>query len=209
MLKEKLGLSNDYQINVPLSRKEKGKSTISDDEIKQFKVRSSITLSSGNGLLPNNYFKYDDIRSDTALEPVELLTSSEVSRRLQNAIDFPDILFPIAEILGSRIYVYPQTITNVKLTFYRYPSTPSVSYYVDINGEVMPLDEGVTYTLLAGETGMNGEVEGEELTSQTSEHEWGDESAPDLAYIIVKNMGINLSRGDVSQAANQIKERGI
>jgi len=208
MLKEKLGLSNDYGVLAPVSRKEKGKSTISDDEIKQFKTRSTVSFSSGIGSLPETYFKYDDIRVTGALEPVELLTSSEVSRRLENAIDFPDVTFPIAEILGNSLYIYPTTITSATLTFYKYPVSPSLSYYIDENGEIVPLAVGETHTLTSGEVGMNGETSGT-ITSSTVEHDWGSECGIDLAYIILKNMGINLARADVYSAASQIKEKGI
>lgn len=209
LLKEKLGLSNDYQVNIPLSRKEKGKSTISDDEIRQFKSRQSISLSSGIGSLPTNYFKYDDIRVSGALEPVELLTSSELSRRLANAIDVPDALFPAAEIIGNSLYVYPTTITSATLTFYRYPITPILSYYIDLNGDIVPMEAGATHVLLEGETGSNGEGVGETVTSSTVEHEWGEDTAPDMAYIILRNMGIPLGRADVFQAADKIKKEGV
>ena len=208
LLKEKLGLSNDYQLNAPLSRKAKGKSTISDDEIIQFKVRSSISLSSGIGSLPNNYFKYDDIRVAGALEPVELLTSSELSKRLANAIDVPDVLFPAAEILGNSLYMYPTTITSATLTYYRYPTNPVLSFYVDENGEIVPLAAGETHTLEAGETGMNGETSGD-VVSTTVEHEYGDECAIDLVYIIARNMGLNLGRADVFQASDKLKKEGV
>lgn len=209
LLKEKLGLSNDYQLGAPISRKQKGLSSISDDEIRQFKTKADISFSSGIGSLPETYFKYDDVRVSGALEPVEVLTSSELSRRINNAIDAPDVLFPAAEILGSQMYIYPTTITTASLIFYRYPVTPALSYYISADGEIVPLAVGATHTIGVGEVGMNGEAEGIEVTSTTVEHEWNSESAIELVYIIVKNMGINLMRGDVFQAATQIKTQGV
>lgn len=203
LLKERLGLSNDFGL-APTFRKEKGKSTLTDDETNRFKSRSTISLSSGIGSLPNTYFKYDDLRVEGALEPVEVLTSGEVSKRLSDAIDFPDENFPIAEILGNSLYVYPDTISSATLTFYRYPVSPNLSYYIDVDGNIVPLAAGATHTLTTGEVGMNGETSGT-ITSTTVEHEWSQEVAPDLAYIIVRNMGINLGRQDVMVAAQQIK----
>lgn len=209
LLKEKLGLSNDYQLGAPISRKQKGLSTISDDEIRQFKTKANISFSSGIGSLPETYFKYDDVRVSGALEPVEVLTSSELSRRINNAIDAPDVLFPAAEILGNQMYIYPTTITTASLIFYRYPVTPALSYYISADGEIVPLAVGATHTIGVGEVGMNGEAEGIIVTSTTVENEWGSESGIDLVYIIVKNMGINLSRSDIYTAAGQIKKEGV
>lgn len=209
LLKEKLGLSNDYQLLAPVSRKQKGLSTISDDEIRQFKVKGNLSFSSGIASLPNNYFKYDTIRVSGALEPVEVLSSGELSKRLSDAIDAPDAEFPAAEIIGSSVYIYPTTITAASLVYYRYPNAPSISYYVDADGNVIPLAEGVTYMLQSGEIGSGGETAGNNIVSTTVEHQWGEECAIELGYIIAKNLGVNVSRADVFQASDKIIKEGI
>lgn len=209
LLKEKLGMSNDYGVGIALSRQQKGISIIHDDTIRKFKTRSTVSFSSGIGTIPATYFKYDDLRVNGALEPVEMLNSSELSKRLNNAIDEPDVLFPAAEIVGNSIYIYPSIITSGTLTYYRYPATCSLSYFIDVNGEIVPMAAGETHTLATGETGMNGETEGTVVTSTTVEHEWDESNGVDLAYIILKNLGISLNRADIYQVADKFKKEGI
>jgi hypothetical protein len=209
LLKNKLGISNDYGLLAPVSKKQKGVSTISDDEIKQFKAKTSLSFSSGIASLPANYFKYDDLRVSTALEPVEVLSSGELSKRLSDAIDAPDTDFPAAEIIGSSVYIYPTTITAASLIYYRYTNAPSLSYYVDADGEVVPLAAGVTYMLQSGEIGSGGETAGNNIVSTTLEHEWGTECAVELGYVIAKNLGVNINRADVFQASDRIFKEGI
>lgn len=205
LLREKLGLTNDYNLLMPVSKNQKGLSLISDDQVIQFKVKANLSFSSGIASLPANYFHYDTARVAGAYEPVEMLNSAELSKRLTNAIDVPDALFPAAEIIGSSMYIYPTTISAATLIYYRTTNSPALSYYIDADGEIVPMAAGATHTLITGEEGMNGETSGT-MTSTTVEHEWNSSCAIELAYIILKNMGINLGRGDVFSAATQIKK---
>lgn len=208
LLKEKLGLSNDYNLGVPISRRQKGLSTIADDQVIQFKKKQNISFSSGIGSLPNDYFRYESARVSGAYEPVEMLNSAELSRRLNNAIDTPDTYFPAAEIIGSSMYIYPTAITTATLIFYRYPVTPVTDFYIDANGEVIILEEGATHLLASGETGSAGQTAGTTVTSLTIEHEWSADCAIEMAWIILKNMGVNTSRADVFQVADKIQKEG-
>lgn len=208
LLKEKLGLSNDYNLGVPISRRQKGLSSISEDQVIQFKEKSPISFSSGIASLPAEYFHYETARVSGAYEPVEMLNSAELSRRLNNAIDTPDELFPAAEIIGNSIYIYPTTITAATLIFYRYPVTPVTDFYIDANGEIIIMAEGATHILASGETGSAGQTAGTTVTSLTVEHEWGRDCAIEMAWIILKNMGVNTSRADVFQVADKIQKEG-
>lgn len=205
LLREKLGLTNDYNLLMPVSKNQKGLSLISDDQVIQFKVKVNLSFSSGIASLPANYFHYDTARVAGAYEPVEMLNSAELSKRLTNAIDVPDTLFPAAEIIGSSMYIYPTTISAATLIYYRTTNAPNLSYYISADGEIVSMAAGATHTLLTGEEGQNGETSGT-VSSTTVEHEWSSDCAIELAYIILKNMGINLGRGDVFSAATQIKK---
>lgn len=205
-LKEKIGLSNDYGVGVPLSRKQKGVSLISDDQIIQFKKKATVSFSSGIATLPNDYFRYETARVASAYEPVEILSSAELSKRIGNAIDEPDALFPAGEFIGDKFYIYPTTITAATLIYWRYPATPIFDYYIDANGEIVPLAEGATHLLGAGEVGSAGQTSGTTVSSLTVEHEWGGDSAIDITWIILQLMGINLGRQDLFALSNKLQK---
>ena len=206
LLREKLGITNDYNLFTPVSKNQKGLSIISDDQIIQFKVKTNLSFTGGVASLPANYFTYDTVRVSGAYEPVEMLNSGELSKRIGNPIDAPDALFPAAEIIGSSMYIYPSTISSATLIYYRQTNTPSLSYYISADGDIVPMAAGVTHTLTTGEEGQNGEAAGITVNSSTVEHEWSSDCAIEMAYIILKNMGVNLNRADVFSAASQLKK---
>jgi len=207
LLKELLGITNDYNFGMPVSRRQKGQSTILDDATNLFKKKGQISFISGIGALPSDYFKYDSIRIPNSVGEVEVLFSGEVGERLSNYIDVPTTDFPICEIIGKNVYVYPSSILASDIIYYRYPTTPVFDYYVSASGEMIYLTNGQTHDLTAGEVDSSGNTSGT-FTSTSEELEWGDSEKIDIAWIIIKNMGINLSRQDLTGIASQTINQG-
>ena len=205
--KENLGITNDYNFGSPVSRRQKGMNTILDDSTNIFKKKSSVSFSSGVGAIPDDYFKYDILRQTTTGKKIDILSSPEVAQRNSSYIDAPSINFPVAEIIGSSINVYPATILTADLVYYRYPVVPVFDYYVDATGELVYLENGETHELTSGEVDSAGNTSGT-FTSASVELEWGDSEKIDITWLIIKNMGINLSRQDVMGIANNIQKEG-
>lgn len=207
LLKELLGITNDFNFGAPVSRRQKGMNTILDDSTNIFKKKSSVSFSSGVAILPNDYFKYDILRQATTGKKIDILSSPEVAQRNSSYIDAPSINFPIAEIIGKSLNVYPTTISTADLVYYRYPVTPVFDYYVDAAGELVYLENGEEHVLTEGEIDSAGNTSGT-FTSQSVELEWGDSEKIDITWLIIKNMGINLSRQDILGIANNIQKEG-
>ena len=207
LLKENLGITNDYNFGAPVSRRQKGQNTILDDTTNIFKKSAAVAFTSGVGALPNDYFKYDILRQTTTGKKIDILSSPEVAERNSSYIDVPSTNFPVAEIIGENINVYPTTILSANLVYYRYPVTPVFDYYVDVSGELIYLENGEEHALTAGEVDSSGNTSGT-FTSTSVELEWGDSEKIDITWLIIKNMGINLSRQDIVGIANKIQKEG-
>jgi hypothetical protein len=207
LLKELLGITNDYNFGAPVSRRQKGLSTILDDATNLFKKKGQITFTSGIGSLPADYFKYDSVRTTNSVGEVEMLFSGEVGERLSNYIDVPTTTFPVCEIIGKSAHIYPTSIPTADIIYYRYPISPVFDYYVSAVGEIIYLANGETHELTAGEIDSAGNTSGI-FTSASVELEWGDSEKIDIAWIVIKNMGINLSRQDLTGIAAQTINQG-
>jgi hypothetical protein len=209
LLKERLGITNDFQLGAPVSRKQKGTSFLLDDSTNIFKKKQTLSFSSGVATLPTDYFKFDAIRNTNALEDVEVLHAGELARRLNNAIDFPSVEYPMGEFIGNTFNIYPTGITGTTtLIYYRYPTAAVFDYYINADGEIVYLPEGAAaYTLQAGEVYSDGTTSGAKNTISV-ELNWGDESKIDIAWLVCKYMGMNLLRGDVFQASDRIETIG-
>lgn len=207
LLRELTGITNDFNFGNPVSRRQKGMSYLLDDKTNKFKKKSSISFSSGIASIPNDYFRFDSLRTSGALEDVELLFSGEVSHRLSNFIDTPDTQFPACEIIANSIYIYPTSITTGNLVYYRYPVTPVFDYYIDVYGDIQYLEHGSTYALQAGETGSQGQTS-TTVTSLSVELEWEDAEKLDIVWLSLKQLGINLSRQDLFTISDKIQSEG-
>ena len=207
LLRELLGLSNDYGILQYLSKQQKGYSTLLDDKTNIFKKEIPLTFSGGYADIPADYFNYDGLMVDDAYDGVEILFSGEVAHRINNPIDSPTAEFPIATFVGSKIKMYPSTITSADLTYYANPTEPIFDYYIDVNGNIQYLDAGETYTLQAGEIGSGGETTGD-VESASVELTWRDTEKIDILWMILKDAGINVLRSDITQYASVEQQMG-
>lgn len=207
LLRELTGITNDFNFGSPISRRQKGMSYLLDDKTNKFKKKSSVSFSSGIGSLPNDYFRFDSLRTSGAIEDVELLFSGEVSHRLSNYIDSPDTEFPACEIIGSSIHIYPSIISTGNLVYYRYPAIPVFDYFIDADGNIQYLEAGSTYALQAGEIGSSGQTNST-VTSSSIELEWDDPEKIDILWLCLKQLGINLQRQDLYAVSDKIQSDG-
>ena len=112
----------------------------------------------------------------------------------------------------TRINVYPTTIPTVNLNYLRYPNTPFLDYYVDANYIIHYLDAYTQYiytshALALGETyrdGTAGTNPATTIYSWTVDWEWDDDLLPQIVYMILQKMGINLENMNVVQIATQL-----
>jgi len=103
---------------------------ILDEKIAIFKASSSITVSSGYGLLPGNLYRLGNIYNSNSMVELEEITSTEAMYLLQSPLAMPTTTFPaFVRSTYSTIKVYPNQ-ANISCNFTRLPTTPQWGYVV-------------------------------------------------------------------------------
>jgi len=142
---------------------------------------------------PTGLFDIEDIRyiyqrnidgSPVSIpKPVERLTEGEYSDRAGNYTKQPTTKNPVCVFRSDGIYVYPDTIDSVELSYVRYPVDPVFDY-----------------TQEAGYITDGG---------ASVEYEWGDHLFMDLTRMILGYIGINLREEQLQQYAETHKQQGV
>lgn len=110
-----------------------GTSQHSIDSLSPFKTSSTITLSSGIGTLPDDYWHKIVMEVSSNGVMVDFVSEQERQRRVNCSIDNPTIAYPIAEVINATQFkVYPTDITSVILTYLK-NDTPKIIVGTDAN----------------------------------------------------------------------------
>jgi len=194
LFKIKMGLPEEYQPGMPISRQYFEANQLLADETKFLKVfNSSQTVQNGVISYPSNYFRFDDMRyawqrevdgeTEILRRPVEMLFENEYSDRAGNWTKRPTVKHPVCVLRKDGIYVYPTVITSVEFSYVKYPAEPIFDY------DTQPgyITEG----------------------SNPTEYEWPEILHMDLTRIILGYIGINLREQQLQQYAEQHKAQGV
>ena len=131
------------------------------------------------------YFSTDkDGNKSVTDRPIEIVKDNEWFTRTSSSIVAPDMKRPIARFVGTKLQVRPKVITNVNLTYYRYPNTPKWGYTL-INARPV-YDSVSSIDIEAGEDAFN-----------------------EIAMITLGFLGINLREQDLVQYATLNENKGI
>jgi hypothetical protein len=110
-------------------------SMISDALAPLVKTSTITTVSSGQIDKPDDYRfiippikAYYSSGSYTTWAPAPIATSSEESYRLNSQINYPTGLDPMVVSYDTYFQIYPESITQVKLTYVRNPLDPAWNY---------------------------------------------------------------------------------
>jgi len=93
------------------------------------------------------------------------------------------------------------------LYYIKEPTTPVYDYYIDVNGNYVYLDEGETHEWEAGQIDSDGTthtVGDDDWDSKTIELEWKNQDKIEIASRILRDMGVELTRQEVQQYAQQL-----
>lgn len=101
--------------------------------LRGFKTLATISLTSGTGTLPADYFHWGKCSYGATNIPIELVTTKEAEQRKFNAINVPNSRYPILELFPNEFRVTPTSITSVDLVYLRRP-IPAVYAVALTNG---------------------------------------------------------------------------
>mgnify|MGYP001766100663 CR=1 FL=1 len=116
----------------------------------------------------------------------DILKLSELPERLMNAITAPTEKDPVCLRTGhAKIEIYPATLTGAKIAYYKYPRQAVIA--VTRNA-----------TTLAPEYDSGNSIE----------LEWDDLNKVEIAYIVLRDAGVNIERQDVQAYADKLIRSG-
>lgn len=159
----------------------------STDALNKFLVATQLTaVIPGIFTLPTNYVHLSSLShvdSSGKTHIIVVLNDDEWSNRLTNPVVPPSTEYPIAKFVSGSLIVYPQSITNINITYLRKPANPVWGYTV-VNDE--PTYNPATSTQI----------------------EFADIYHIDIARIILSYMGIQFRDGDLLQYGQVTKNQG-
>lgn len=97
------------------------------DALLPFKAISNITLTSGAGAMPNDYWHKSRMEDFTTGVKITFVSSDECERKRNNTITVPSTAYPIVELLDGTFQVYPTTITKVKFVYLKKGNVPAIA----------------------------------------------------------------------------------
>lgn len=179
-----LGIPDLYQINAPVERRGAEVSRAVSKRLRPFFVRETASVIGGSVDLSSK-----DVGYLSAVEPSTItgrgfdeLEPSEVADRLGDSVVSPTVDDPCLEYSDANtILIYPSTISQVVLKYYKFPTDAVVVYTTD------------TSTLLKTYS-----------VSESTETGWEKEELIEIAYMCLRDLGMNLSRTELTQYAQNI-----
>ena len=145
LLKERIGLPEEYQVGNPQPRVTYQITQKITDDLRKFIVKKKLTTNNdGYFPIPDDYaafssmrFLYTESKSAKCKKPAtnikeittfEYVTDAELSVRLNNTVLRPAYRYPIMAFYSYGIKAYPDDISVGELTYLRYPVTPVWGY---------------------------------------------------------------------------------
>jgi len=165
------------------------------------------TVSTSGSLTYSYAFILGAHDSDNNVE-IDFVTEFEYHDRLADSVMVPSASVICAVERASEIVVYPDTISNINISYMRYPDTPFLDYYIDVSGYRQFLAASEIHTWATGEIDSSGTTRtlGEsDWNSFTTELEFEIDMHGDFMNEILSRVGIKLNEPQVTQAAEQWK----
>lgn len=183
---DKLGLPEEYGRNVPVGRRGAAISRKNDEELRPF--YNMTTLPTAGGVAD---FSSLNMGYFLAMQPSTItgrgfdeLTADEYADRVGDTVVAPTAKDPVFVWRDSTsAMVFPAGIGTVTLFYYKNPT------------------DAVVVTTVNPETLLE-----EYNASASTETGWGDEQQTEIAYLILKDLGVNMERQDVMALGQMVSE---
>lgn len=199
ILKQRIGLPEDYQIGAPFSRVSYQITQKITDDIRHLIVVADIFRNnSGYFNYPTDYFAFSSLRHRYIEPPkncktnevvwqdrrVEVLDDGEFTARLESEVIPPSLYYAVANYYNYGIMVKPDNINKVKLTYVKQPVTPVWGYTL--------VDDEPVYD-----------------AATSTNFDYPPSMTNDIAMVVLSKLGLNLLMQEVVQYAEAIKQKGV
>lgn len=142
-------------------------------------------------------------------KPVDFVSEAEYQDRVGDSVMLPSADAPVAMERGGDIVIKPDSVTNINISYYRFPNDPKLDYYIDTNSVIQFLTAGATHTWATGETDSAGTVHtigDADWSSLTVELEFNEDMHQDFLSEILSRVGIRLKEPQITQYAEAMKQ---
>jgi len=139
---------------------------------------------------------------------VELVTEDEYHDRVSDSVMAPAADAICAVERSTEVVIYPASISNINVSYLRYPDTPFLDYYIDTSGYIQFLAAGATHVWATGEVDSAGTTHtlgDANWSSLTVELEFIEDMHLDFLNEILSRVGVRLKEPFIVQAAEQWK----
>ena len=178
----RLGLPETY---IPGSANEgAGVTAVVEKDLLPFLVEATNQNPVNGIVVLDDWYFINDFYTATSITTSKL-KAGEISSRQNNYITKPTIYHIAGEIVPTGIRVYPATLTGVTVSYYKQPKDPVFQIITD------PLTLEMTYD-----------------TVNSVELEWDDMNKLSILVLILQDLGLNVERQDVLQAAAKMIQTG-
>jgi hypothetical protein len=198
ILKQRIGLPEDYQLGAPFSKIAYQITQKITDDVRQFITIADISRNvNGYFPVPADYFAFSSLRHRYIVNPttcggetkwqdrkIEVLDDGEFNERLESDVIPPTDYYAVANYYSYGIKVMPENINKVKLTYVKIPQTPVWGYTV-VNDQ--PVYDSTTSTDFDYPVSMTN----------------------DIATLVLKYLGVNLLMGEIVQYATERQKQGV
>jgi hypothetical protein len=193
LLKQKLGIPEEYQVDKREARQEFQTTQNNSDALRKFIVSKPLVKNGVGFDFPadfaafagNSYLYVEQINGQTVAttQPIEVVTLGERGIRLNNYIKYPTFEYPIGTYLNGQLIVDPDGINAVTLSYVRYPVTPFRNYTVQGDFDV--------YNPIG-----------------STQIEWDTLLLPDFAIRVAKYFGVTIREEEFTNFALQRQNSG-
>ena len=148
-----------------------------------FLINGTESVSNQKTSLTDWYY-INDWYTDNS-KSAEIISQQELGMRINHPIRKATIKYPFATIVAEGLKIWPASISEINISYYKNPATPSFVTQVNTS---------------------DGSLEYNETSS--TELEWADHNKLDILYMIMQDMGVNIERQDLEQLASKLVEGG-
>ena len=132
----------------------------------------------------SDFFYIADFYTDESISP-EIIAHQEFGQRINHPLRQATAEYPWAVLTQTGLKIYPSTITEAYVIWYRNPQEPNFITTVSSNGELVY----------------------DEISS--TELEWSDENKLMILHMILQDAGIITEKQDLEQLAQKLTETGM
>jgi len=194
LFRKKYGLPEQYQPGRPIPKEYVEITLKNMDDLKIFKTYlEDQAVTDGILSYPSDYAHRDQIIykfiktinnvATTLPRPVEIIREAQAAERRGNYTKQPTTKNPIGVVRSDGVAIYPDTITEVDFSYYKWPTDPVFAYTLG--------DGFITYD-----------------ADNSTEFEWPVDEHQTLITMMLSYIGINLREAEIFQYAEMKKNKG-